>query len=119
MLPDAYPPRQRRRFSPEFKRQLVEQCQPGISVAGIAIANDINPNQLQRWIRQSRAVGHAAPVSARSVVKLVPVSVGQPVASAADSMIEITLSGKSRTASLRWPVSAASVLAPLLAEWVK
>ena len=32
----------------------------GVSVAGIAMANDINPNQLQRWIRECRADGGRA-----------------------------------------------------------
>ncbi len=109
-------PRKRRRFSEEFKRQLVDQCQPGASVAGIAMANGINPNQLQRWIRQFRRESNM-PVQTNPAVKLVPVSVLQPRPSdAADSMIEITLSGKRRFASLRWPVSSVAGLAALLRD---
>ena len=73
MLP-VVAPRQRRRFSREFKRQLVDQCQPGVSVAGIAMANDINPNQLQRWIRECRADGMGLPVRSSPTMKLVPVA---------------------------------------------
>ncbi len=116
MLPDAYPPRQRRYHSREFKRQLVNQCQPGVSVAGIAMANGINTNLLQRWIRQHRAEIDALPVRAHAAIKLVPVSVQQAQSSSVDSMIEITLSGKRRSASLRWPVSSATALATLLRD---
>ena len=107
----------RRRFSQEFKRQLVDQCQPGVSVTGIAMANGINPNQLRRWIRQYRAEANRLSVGVNPAVKLVPVSILQSRSSdAADSMIEITLSGKKRSASLRWPVSSAAGLAALLRE---
>ncbi|WP_210036537.1 IS66-like element accessory protein TnpA [Methylocaldum gracile] len=42
----------RRRFAPEFKRELVERTlQPGVSVAGIALAHRINANQLFKWRR--------------------------------------------------------------------
>ena len=44
--------RTRRRYSSEFKAQLVAACQhPGVSVTAIAVANQINPNQVRRWIR--------------------------------------------------------------------
>ena len=115
MLPTVIPSRQRRKFSLEFKRQLVDQCQPGVSVAGIAMANGINPNQLQRWIRQCRAPSNALSVRGNPTLKLVPVSVSQPQSSGADSLIEITLSGKRRSALLRWPVSSAAILA----EWLR
>lgn len=43
----------RRQYTPEFKRELVELTRrPGTSVAGIALAHEINANQLHRWRRQ-------------------------------------------------------------------
>ncbi|MGX2039028.1 IS66-like element accessory protein TnpA [Methylocaldum sp. MU1018] len=43
----------RRRFAPEFKRERVKRTlQPGVSVAGIALAHRINANQLFKWRRQ-------------------------------------------------------------------
>lgn len=111
----AVVPRPRRRFSREFKRQLVDQCLPGVSVAGIAMANDINPNQLQRWIRECRADDMGLAVRTSPAIKLVPLAV-QSSASLPDSMIEITLSGKKRSASLRWPVSSVASLAALLRD---
>ena len=45
--------RTRRRFSARFKTELVAlACQPGVSVAQIAMEHQINANQLRRWINQ-------------------------------------------------------------------
>ncbi len=58
----------RRRFSPEFKRHLVElTLLPGASVAGIALAHQLNANQLFKWRReylqpQETLPGAAGPV---------------------------------------------------------
>ena len=51
------PKRTRRRFSPEFKASIVAQCrQPGVSVARIALDNDLNANLVRRWVSQAREV---------------------------------------------------------------
>jgi transposase len=43
----------RRRYTTEFKRELVDRClQPGASVSGIALENGINANVLFRWRRE-------------------------------------------------------------------
>lgn len=53
---DAAPPTvalQRRKFTAQFKRDLVEQTRaPGASVSGIALANGINTNLLFAWRRR-------------------------------------------------------------------
>jgi transposase len=47
------PRRTRRTHSEEFKRSLIDACgEPGVSVAGMALANGINANQLRRWMRE-------------------------------------------------------------------
>ena len=47
------PRRTRRTHSEAFKRSLIEACgEPGASVAGVALANGINANQLRRWMRE-------------------------------------------------------------------
>lgn len=47
-------PNRRRRYHPEeFKQAVIEACcEPGASVAGIALANGVNANQAQRWMRE-------------------------------------------------------------------
>ena len=47
------PRRTRRTHSEAFKQSLIEACGgPGASVAGLALANGINANQLRRWMRE-------------------------------------------------------------------
>lgn len=46
----ALKPSQRRVYPPEFKQQIIDQCQPGISIAGMALAHGLNANLLRRWI---------------------------------------------------------------------
>lgn len=50
----------RRKFSTEFKRDLVAQTlAPGASVSGIALANGLNTNLLFAWRRQQLPVATA------------------------------------------------------------
>jgi transposase-like protein len=45
----------RRKYSPEFKAELVAICQqPGVSVSAAALANGLNANQLWRWINEHK-----------------------------------------------------------------
>ena len=111
----ALKPAQRRRYTPEFKQQLVAQCQPEVSVSGVALAHGINANLLRRWIRK-RSSG-SLPIPVASTTRLVPVAV-QPDP-LGDSMIEISITRKGSTMSLRWPVSAADALSGMLADWAK
>ena len=47
-------PHRRRRYHPEeFKQSLIAACcEPGASVAGVALANSVNANQVRRWMRE-------------------------------------------------------------------
>ena len=45
----------RREYSMEFKASALDQChQVGASIAGVALAQGINPNMVHRWIRENR-----------------------------------------------------------------
>ena len=47
------PTRRRRYHTEEFKQALIVACcEPGASVAGIALANGVNANQVRRWMRE-------------------------------------------------------------------
>ena len=73
--------RGRHTYVPAFKRWIVEQAQrPGMSVAGLALSNQVNANQLRRWVQLQGK--HAASPSAGSST-LLPVTV---VAQAAPAM---------------------------------
>ena len=84
------------------------------------MANGINPNQLQRWIREHRAGHHALalPNEKPASLKLVPLSVQHPALSS-DSMIEIHMERKGTMVRLRWPSSATASLTVLLTNWLK
>jgi transposase len=46
--------RRRRRYSVEFKAQVVAACQgPGVSLAAIALHHKLNANLLRRWVEQA------------------------------------------------------------------
>jgi transposase len=64
----------RRVYSPSHKRAIVEQClQPGVSVAGIALAHGINANLVRKWIVKHRRA--AAKCSSVAPPALLPVTV--------------------------------------------
>jgi transposase len=44
--------RGRHTYVPAFKRWIVEQAKlPGMSVSGLAMSNQVNANQLRRWVQ--------------------------------------------------------------------
>jgi len=63
----------RRAYNPEFKAWIVEQaCVPGMSVAGLAMRNEVNANQLRHWVllhQRGRSSAQTAPP------RLLPVTV--------------------------------------------
>lgn len=66
--------RGRRFFCEEFKAWIVEQAaQPGMSVAGLAMRNGVNANQLRRWVQLHQRRSAVA-------VKLLPVTITPEVA---------------------------------------
>lgn len=74
----------RRRFSAQFKRELVEQAlRPDVSLAAVAQANGININQLARWRRlhlQDQTPVALVPVR---LTQALPAATPTPVATAA------------------------------------
>lgn len=70
--------RGRHTYVPAFKRWIVEQARrPGMSVAGLALSNQVNANQLRRWIQMH---GSAAATLPAPRTALLPVTVvSQPV----------------------------------------
>lgn len=66
----------RRIYSASDKRAIVEQClQPGVSVAGIALAHGINANLVRKWIVKHRRATAAAECSSVAPPALLPVTV--------------------------------------------
>ena len=107
-----------------FKAEAVGACQqPGVSIAAVALARQLNANLLRSWVRQAErnkapiAIRPTAPsVAIESSESFVPVALplGSP-----ESVIRVELRRKGRTMHLQWPASAARDCALLLRELMK
>ena len=119
------PIRRRRRHHPEkFKLAVIEACgEPGASVAGIALANNVNANQVRRWMRErgieppTRRV--ATPVLDTAAV-IAPAFVQLPMAPAAVSgEIRIEVRKGNTAIKVDWPVQASGDCAAWLRDWLR
>jgi transposase len=93
--PEVAAKRVRRRYTAEFRRQVVEQTlAPGASVAAIALKHRLNANLLFTWrSRHLRTIGGmaAAPKMLPVVVEPTPALDGKSLQRVAASVIEIEL----------------------------
>jgi transposase len=110
--------RRRRRYSAEFKAEAVAACQqPGVSMAGVALARGLNANLLRRWVVEAEQTGSAPVRAHRASVEsssgFVPIPL---MSSPAEPAIRIELRSSSGVVIVQWPVSAASECAALLRE---
>ena len=115
------PSRQRRYHKEEFKQAVVEACcEPGVSVAGIALANGVNANQVRRWMRER---GLTPPtrreiLATSAMPAFVPVAV-PPVAAEPLPDIRLELRRGDATVAIRWPVDAAGECGAWLRAWLR
>lgn len=115
--------RGRRRYSEEFKCQVVEAClQPGISIAAVALANGLNANLLRRWVKDHDGVkeaGNGAEIDAQASdlrpPTLVPVTVSAPEVERSGK-IKIAIHRNQTLVEVSWPVSQAAACAQWLRE---
>lgn len=133
------PGRTRRRYSKEFKAQLVAQAQvPGVSLASVAISHGVNPNVMRRWVADANdralpSAGTAQAVLAQpdaedalvlqrdtdvatcapaAAASFVPVK----VEAAAPALLHIELVRDGVHVKVSWPLSAAAQSAAWLRE---
>ena len=119
------PIRRRRNHTEEFKQAMIAACcEAGASVAGIALANEVNANQVRRWMRErgieppSRSLP-VRPISAARDAEpaFVPVPIPPIVSSVPDIRIEVR---RGNTAvKIEWPGQAASDCAAWLRDWLR
>lgn len=115
----------KRRHSDEFKDELVRACaEPGVSVAGIALANGVNANLLRKWMHARGVVApsqrpqrEVATPTMRESTSFVPVTV-TPLS---PPMPEIRIEARRGNAVVKveWPVSAAGECAAWLRDWLR
>lgn len=135
MLPTTAKPRRRRRYhSPEFKSRVVAACQaPGVSMAAIAQANQLNANLVRRWVKaaETRSAMVRAdegvfsdPAAMPSLPAFVPVEVvdqgGQEATvDSASAPIRIELRRHALELSIDWPATQAVACARWLRELLR
>jgi transposase len=115
------PIRRKRVHSEGFKDELVRACsEPGVSVAGVALANGVNANLVRKWMA-ARGVAmpslrRARPVKAPVVraAEFVPVAI-----TAAPVDIRIEARRGDAVVKIEWPVAAASECAAWLQQWLE
>ncbi len=118
------PSRRRRHHPEEFKLAVIEACyELGASVAGIALANGVNANQIRRWMRERGIepqtqrtpvpVLETAPAIAPAFVQLPMV----PAAASGDIRIEIRRGNT--VIKVEWPVQASGDCATWLRDWLR
>jgi transposase len=129
--------RTRRTHSAAFKAKVLQACnQPGVSIAAVALAHELNANLVRRWMN-GRDLGVAVCASA-------PVAVAPNVATAAaaasasalpvqprflavqlaqqpapDPDIRLELHRAGATVSVIWPAHAAAACGAWLREWLR
>ena len=116
------PRRGRRTHSEAFKRSVVSACcEPGVSVAGIALANGLNANQVHRWMRErgieppSRRKADSAALTALAEPGFVPVQIAPAVEA---PVIRVEAQRGNARVKLEWPLQAADACGAWLREWL-
>ena len=111
--------RRRRTHSAEFKAQVVALCcEPGVSIAAVAMANGVNANLARRWVvaaEQGATDGERSVAVARGVAHTqafvpVPLPCTQPTPD-----IRIELRRGATAITVHWP----SVEAVQCAAWMR
>jgi len=118
--------RSRRRYSDDFKAQVIDACQqPGVSMASVALANGLNANLLRRWVVEAES-----PESRRIVREVRPsiepedppsgfVRLPVAVSTNGPGDIRVEIWNGNNTIAVTWPVSDAAACGAWLAEWLK
>lgn len=130
VLPPAGSGRRRRRFSPEFKAQIVAACrQPGVSIAAIALANQLNANLVRRWVGEherlpalTSALCDAPPASTLAIESPTPAFVPLHVTSPTplpSGEIHIELRRNGLVMTLSWPVAQAEACSAWLRDLLR
>ena len=109
----------RRRHSAQFKAQVVQACEPGTSVAAVALEHGLNANLVRRWLK-SGVAGGAGAVALKDTA--LPASAFMPVQLQAPGPvadIRLEMRRGAATVIVSWPVQEASACARWLHDWLR
>jgi transposase len=125
--------RTRRRHAPEFRAQVVQACrQPGVSIAGVALANGLNANMVRKWVIEAEARPSPAPMSdpggpvptddmptPSAPPSFLPLAFRAPAAPMPADEIRIELQRGATAIKVAWPSTAAADCAAWLRELLR
>ncbi len=122
--------RRRRRHTAEFKREVVATCQhPGVSMAAVAMAQQLNANLLRRWVQEARMQrvgdGHGeatmrSSASNRTVPTFVPVTLqAEEPEPQSPEEIRIEIHRQQGTVQITWPATRAEACAQWLRDLLR
>jgi transposase-like protein len=119
--------RNHRRHSAEFKAEVIAAClQPGVSIASVALANQLNANFVRGWVKAYRDQQLTGVTASMSIEQhngsascppptLVPVTLQAPdIQPSGDIQIEIRR--QQTVFQVTWPTSQAAACAQWLRE---
>ena len=110
------PYQKRRRFSPEFKADIVAEClEPGASVSRISLENGLNTNMVRRWINEARR----APKRSGFVSVALPAATSAPSNQSVPdkrSTIRIKIPRAGGSVVVEWPAEQAHQCVALLRD---
>ncbi|MDV2080365.1 IS66-like element accessory protein TnpA [Marinobacter xestospongiae] len=113
------PYQRRRRFSRDFKAEIVAKClEPGASVSRISLDNGLNANMVRRWIREVQRADKT-PATQGFVPVSLPVATSAPAnPSVSDkrSTIRIEIPRNGGSVVVEWPAEQAHQCAALLRD---
>ena len=123
---EIHKPSRHRRFHPEeFKKAVIEACsEAGASVAGIAMANGVNANQVRRWMRE-RGIEPPTQRVPMPIIEaapgMVPAFVQLPFAPVESALRDIRIEIRRGNAAIKvdWPVQASGDCAVWLRDWLR
>lgn len=117
--------RTRRLHTDEFKADAVAAaCQPGVSMAAVAMARGINANLLRRWVREAemprpKALMASTHAPTSAAAPAAPSFVSVPMTALAGNApgdIRIEVRRGATTVTVVWPISAATQCAGWMRE---
>lgn len=115
------PRRHRRTHSETFKQSVIAACsEPGVSVAGVALANGLNANQVRRWMRErgieppTRSRTQAIQIADLAEPGFIPVQ----VTPSAEPVIRLEVHRGATRVKVEWPLEAAGACGAWLRAWL-
>ncbi len=116
------PIRSRRHHPEEFKQAVIAACcEPGASVAGIALASGVNANQVRRWMRERGIAAPTQRVAISPAAAMAPAFIPVPLAPAAPESpaIRVEIRRGNTAVKIDWPTDAAGACATWLRDWLR